>query len=427
MVITTEKTKAANISVVTGAGTTGGDGKAQVEKLKKEVEEAKLVIKDVKVALSNDKIPTGFIYEAAEKLPEVEDGMASIEQQTRMLEQALTAVNAEMDKATEAERLAELEAQILKITDGIVQVADKLNTYISPLLNAFYSYKNALDQADLARESRNNNERQRRYKKQLDGKLISQAQYDKKAAESQELYDKKNREVQRKQAERDKKQRIFEAIINTAAGVAKAVSESPLTFGLPWSAFVAATGILQIAAIKKEPLPELAKGGLLKRGPKHNSPSRGLQVVNPETGTIEALVERNEAIVSSATMDDSGQYTVSGTPAQITSALNQANGGNGWAGGAVLRRMGQPAWLNAPAPRLQPGLPKLFADGGVIGNNATATTNAAATANEALLVEFRALRQDVSRWNTMLKSYVVIKEFREQEKLYDDAVAASGI
>jgi hypothetical protein len=404
----------------------GGKPGASIEKLKKDVKEAKLVITDIETALSSPGIPRGLIGQAAEALPQVKDDIGSIEEQTLLLEQALVGVNAELDKTTEQERLDSLEAGIKNVADKVLAVAENLNTYGGPLLAAFYNYKNTLDQADLAREKRINDEKQRRYKKQLDGRLISQSQFDKKSAEAQEQYDKKDREVKRKQAERDKKQRIFETILNTATGIAKAVSQSPLTFGLPFSAFVAATGILQLAAIKKEPLPELAKGGLLRRGPKHNSPSRGLQVVNPETGTIEALVERNEAIMSSATMDDSGQYTVSGTPAQISSALNEANGGNGWAGGAVLRRMGQPAWLNAPQPRLVANMPKMYAAGGLIG----ADGGAGGADNRELLVrlisEVAGQRADMANWNRVLKAYVTIKDIRAEEKLYDDAVAASG-
>jgi TP901 family phage tail tape measure protein len=59
---------------------------------------------------------------------------------------------------------------------------------------------------------------------------------------------------------RDKMSALFEVGLQTALGIQKAVAASPLTFGLPFSAFVAASGVAQAAAIISKPIPQYAKG-----------------------------------------------------------------------------------------------------------------------------------------------------------------------
>jgi hypothetical protein len=73
--------------------------------------------------------------------------------------------------------------------------------------------------------------------------------------------------IEKQIADQKRKQFIFdravnagEIIFNTASGISKAVAASPLTFGLPWSAFVGATGALQLARLFAAPIPQFAKG-----------------------------------------------------------------------------------------------------------------------------------------------------------------------
>lgn len=82
---------------------------------------------------------------------------------------------------------------------------------------------------------------------------------EKKAAADKEIQDKIKAE-KIKQAKWEKAQAIVSALINTALAVTKAVLESPLTFGLPWSAFAAASGAIQIATIAAQPIQAYAEG-----------------------------------------------------------------------------------------------------------------------------------------------------------------------
>ena len=53
---------------------------------------------------------------------------------------------------------------------------------------------------------------------------------------------------------------LINVAINTAEGIQKAVALSPATFGLPFSAFVGASGLIQAGLINSQPTPKFAKG-----------------------------------------------------------------------------------------------------------------------------------------------------------------------
>lgn len=72
-------------------------------------------------------------------------------------------------------------------------------------------------------------------------------------------YDEKVRTLRRRQAEREKRLAIFNAIINVAQGVTKAISQGGIA-GAILGALVAAAGAVQIAAISSQQVPAYAKG-----------------------------------------------------------------------------------------------------------------------------------------------------------------------
>jgi tape measure domain-containing protein len=64
-----------------------------------------------------------------------------------------------------------------------------------------------------------------------------------------------------KQAKQEKTMALFEIGVQTAIAIAKSIAESPLTFGLPFSAFALAQGAFQAALVASRPLPKFyAKG-----------------------------------------------------------------------------------------------------------------------------------------------------------------------
>jgi hypothetical protein len=70
--------------------------------------------------------------------------------------------------------------------------------------------------------------------------------------------------------------------------ISKSVAASPTTFGLPFSAFAALTGALQLAAVIAKPIPKFEKGGLIG-GKLH---SQGGTMIEAEQG--EYMVNRRQ-------------------------------------------------------------------------------------------------------------------------------------
>ena len=106
----------------------------------------------------------------------------------------------------------------------------------------------------------------------------------------------KEKEIKRKQAEADKKKAIMDATIKTAVAVITAISQSPLTFGMPWAAIVAALGAAEIAMIAATPIPKFAKGVVSFDG-------KGGLVKGEGTGTSDsnlAYLSKGESVIPAA-------------------------------------------------------------------------------------------------------------------------------
>lgn len=243
----------------------------------------------------------------------------------------------------------------------------------------------------------------------MDQKLISKGQYDKKVAEADLEMDRKERALKRKQAERDKAYNIFQAIINTASAVAALLANPPMAI------LAGILGAIQIATISSQPLPELGKGDWIRNGDKHSDSSGG----------IPAMIERDEAVMSAAAMKNSKKFTISGSTAQITSALNHRAGGTAWASGASIL----PMWATAMPARINPGLPKIMEQGGIIrplnNGNLTGLDN-----SEILLSRVINLLEEgnliTKAKHDKLQAVVSIKQLDETRATYDAAKKASG-
>lgn len=280
------------------------------------------------------------------------------------------------------------------------------------VLEGFNNLKTAKENKELADDKKRNDVKRTGYKKQLDNKLISQAQFDLKTNQLNEQQDAKEREIKIRQAKREKSLRIFDAIINTAAGIAKAIPN------LVMMGVAALVGGLQIAAIKKAPLPEFGDGDWIRKGAKHTDKEKGIPV----------LIERDEAVMKADAMTDKNVYKATGTTAQITSALNKKAGGVSWAGGAVIE-MAQ--WRSAKPSSINPNLPRIMEQGGVfrpIDGVPTATnTENLETLVSTLIAKQEENTEELKNMKTKLHAVVSIKEYRETEALYDASKKASGL
>lgn len=163
-------------------------------------------------------------------------------------------------------------------------------------------------------------------KARYDAGLISKAYYNQQIQKADDELAAKEAEIARERASRDKKIKLFEIAIDTLAGIARAVSQSPLTFGMPWAAFVATTGAARAAAIASQPLP-VAERGMYIKGKRH---SQGGEIINVEDG--EMIINRNSAAMFP----------------ELLSAINQVGGGVPFTsiagdGGFAARRLSESA------------------------------------------------------------------------------------
>ena len=178
------------------------------------------------------------------------------------------------------------------------------------------------------------------------------------------------------------------------------------------------TGLAQIAAIIAAPLPEFGTGDWLRSGPKHREAGRGTQV----------LIERDEAVIAANAMTDPNTYTVTGTTAQITSALNSRGGGISWAGGAVVD---MPRWRTERPASINPNMARIMEQGGLVrpieGNASQVNNNETNALLKQLITEQQANTEEIKTMKTRLHAVVSIKEYREEEARFENAKKVSGL
>lgn len=160
------------------------------------------------------------------------------------------------DEAKEKARLAEQEVQKRRETAQATygMAVEAMNQIFSLMSQSTDNELARLDQETTAKKAA------------IDASTLGEEEKAKRKEEIDKNADKKKRELMREQAKRDKAAAIFSAIINGFQAVSKA-----LTLGFPLGLIMAilfgALAVAQIALIAAEPLPALAKGGVVQRRP----------------------------------------------------------------------------------------------------------------------------------------------------------------
>lgn len=219
----------------------------------------------------------------------------------------------------------------------------------------------ARENADLERDRKINDKKKQNLEKRLKAGTISQLEYNRQLQDMDKKQQAKEKEVKLKQFKRDQQAAIASTFINAAEGVIKLWAKPGFPANIPLMALLAAQTAFSIASISGRKPPEFARGGKLT-GPSH-SENRGMPVINPRTGSVQAYLEGDEAIVNKRTMGSSNKYTVTGTPSQIISGLNARYGGVSWTTGGNIKPHWQtikPQPMNFPIIRQA----QMFADGG---------------------------------------------------------------
>ena len=226
---------------------------------------------------------------------------------------------------------------------------------ISSIMSQMDQFKTQQENAELERDRRLNERKIRNLDARLKKGLISQQQYDKEVAKIEKEQERKEKAFRLAQFQRQKRQNIVQALMNTAEAVTEALPNMFL------AAIAGAAGAAQVAMIASQKPPEFARGGRLG-GRSH---ADGGNAVVDGRGRKIAEVEAGEGIVNKRTMADSRQYTLSGTPSQIISRLNGLYG-TSWEGGAALI----PGWRRfSPQPMNYSAMKRVYADGGIMSQN----------------------------------------------------------
>lgn len=143
------------------------------------------------------------------------------------------------------------------------EAIDEWTGYAAQAFESLNGLFDTLSDNELNRYKNENDQKQKMLDARLSKGLISEKEYNRqKEALDAQLQQKQN-EAELKKAKRDKALAIMQAVIDTAVGIMKAVSENPMGGGLPGSAIAAAMGAIQIGTIAAQPLPQFATGGVV--------------------------------------------------------------------------------------------------------------------------------------------------------------------
>ena len=105
-----------------------------------------------------------------------------------------------------------------------------------------------------------NDAKKNNYKKQLDSKLLSQKQYDKKVAEADAEMAKKKHEADIKAFKRKQELGIAEALIDGALAIEKTFAEWGWPAGIPFAIAMGVATLANVAAIATEAPPAAGDG-----------------------------------------------------------------------------------------------------------------------------------------------------------------------
>tara|TARA_R110000850_G_scaffold275955_1_gene416415 strand:- start:5418 stop:8735 length:3318 start_codon:yes stop_codon:yes gene_type:complete len=123
--------------------------------------------------------------------------------------------------------------------------------------------------------------------------------------------ERRQKAIRIQQAKDNKKEAIFQIVIDTAQAIMSAVAASPLTGGLPFSAIAGALGALQIATVMAQPLPQFAKGTSDSQEGYAEVGERGRELIKdgktgrwsltPDSSTVTYLTKHSQVITNAET------------------------------------------------------------------------------------------------------------------------------
>ncbi len=142
----------------------------------------------------------------------------------------------------------------------ISAVGDAINQAME-LYASYDKMMTAKENAELKKYKKNQDTKKKQLQARLDAGLMTEEQHTQAVEQMDAEYERKQEELQIKQAKRQKTQSIIQATINTAAGVVKTLAEWGIPWGLIPAGIMAAMGAAQIAMIAATPITGAEEGG----------------------------------------------------------------------------------------------------------------------------------------------------------------------
>lgn len=193
-------------------------------------------------------------------------GLSTIETENEILDARikLYQLDVEMARKAEADKRKAREEQLRYMIEG----ANLLET----TLQLYNQQENERIQQRFENE-RNEIQKTADYRaasidKQLRAGLISEEQAAVQKERIQRNLSQKEAAIKRQQFIAERNAKVTQIGIETAFGIIKAVASSPMTYGMPFSAFVALQGAIEAAFVRSQPIPKFEKGGPVK-GKRH--------------------------------------------------------------------------------------------------------------------------------------------------------------
>jgi hypothetical protein len=183
-----------------------------------------------------------------------------------------------------------------KVVGEISKIAGGVNTLVGSIGNMLAQQT----EQQIAEVNRRTESEDKYLKEQLDNKLISQEAYDQKKAQLDRKAAEELKRLRIKQFEQEKAMKLIQAGMNVALGVTQAIAQTGVG-AIVAGVLVAAAGAAEIALIASSQPPSYGDGTILD-GPKHSDKSKGLPIINPYTGQVLARVEGGEAVIPDATV-----------------------------------------------------------------------------------------------------------------------------
>ena len=215
-------------------------------------------------------------------------GQNDLNQQLKSLQDALDA--GILSEEEYAQAVAEVYARIaMTRAESVVDMGKQIMDITSTIAGAIEEQENA----EMERYMADNEAKKEALQERLDAGLISQEQYDSAVGNLDKEAEKKKKELDLKQAKRQKAMAIMNATLNAAGAIIASLAQSPVAIGpIPNPAGIAslalatAMGIAQIAAAAATPLPKASRGMLIQ-GPSH---AQGGTLIEAEGG--EAVINK---------------------------------------------------------------------------------------------------------------------------------------